>query len=67
MPLACLGAAWLLHAVATPSFSFPDVMALVRVPAHGLGRYVELSVLALTLIAIVAVVRVLRGKRNSCP
>ncbi len=64
VPLACLGAAWFLQAVATPSFDWPDIMELVRVPARSFGRYTQLCVLGLVLIAIVAVVRVLRGNGN---
>ena len=67
VPLACLGAAWFLQAIAAPSFDFPDVMELIRVPTGSFGRYKELCVLALALIAVVAVVRVLRRKGNGNP
>jgi len=65
VPLACLIAAWLLQAVATPSFDWPDIMEFVRVPARSFERYTELCVLGLALIAIVAVVRVLRNRNDN--
>ena len=63
VPCACLIAAMIVASVATPTFTWGDVMDWLHV--LNTGRYTQLGVLGLALIAILVVLRtVLRGSRN---
>ena len=65
MPLACFAVAYLLHAIIAPSFDWGDIMMALRVPSRSFGRYTQVCVLGLTLIGIVAALRIFRsGKRK---
>ena len=65
VPLACPVAAWLLQAITAPAFEWSDVMEVLHVPSHASARYTELCALALTLIAVVAVMRLWRKRKGN--
>ena len=60
VPAVCLAMAWILS-LATCSFDWPDITDALDVRA---GEYGKLAILGLTLIAIVAIFRVLGGKNQ---
>ena len=58
IPAACLLIAWLLRDAAPPAFTWRDVMTFLGV--RDTDRYTRLAALGLVLIALVAVLSVLR-------
>jgi len=60
VPAVCLAMAWILS-VATCSFDWPDITDGLHVRA---GEYGKLATLGVLLIAIVVIVRVLRGNNR---
>lgn len=64
VPLACMFAAWFLHHIVPPTFDWEDVMDSLGVTPGARLRYSSLAVLALSLIAIVAVLRLLRRRQE---
>ena len=62
VPLACFAVAYLLSTAIPPRFDWEDVMRALHVPSRSFGKYTRLAVLGCALIAIVAVLRVLRGR-----
>jgi hypothetical protein len=62
VPLACMVFAYLLHTAIPPAFDWEDIMIALHVPSHGMERYTRLCVLGLSLMAILAVLRLLRGR-----
>ena len=63
VPLACLIAAAIITSVATPTFTWGNVMDLMHV--HNTTRYTQLGVLGLAMIAFLIVLRwLLTGSKN---
>jgi hypothetical protein len=64
VPLACAVVAYLLSTAIPPRFDWEDVMRALHVPSRAFGRYTRLCVLGLTLVTIVAVLRIARSRRS---
>ena len=64
VPLGCVLAAYFVHVAGEPTFDWEDVMDVVHVPVRGYERYTRLCVLAMTLLGLVAVLRILKGERR---
>jgi len=61
VPLVILGFGWLLGHI-EPSFSFEELMDQLNV--HHQGRYRALACLGIVVVAIVAVLRILRDSKK---
>ena len=63
VPCACLIAAAIIASVATPTFTWGDVMDVFHV--RNAARYRQLGVLGLALIAVVVVLKLVLNKRKN--
>jgi hypothetical protein len=60
--LAVMAAAWFIHHVPGPTFTWEDVMNTVGVSRRGEGRYTRTALFGLVVIGIVWVLKAIRSK-----